>query len=76
MCDRKQSRDENSIEKNSKEDEDMNTPADPKSVKSTEITFDSDREYENFIKYIENPPETSNFVKDLIKEYRKHGGRE
>lgn len=79
MCDKKQSNDENNKKENSEEkkcegDEDVNTVVEHKSVKSTEIDFQSDKEYDKFVDYIENPPASSQFVKDLIKEYREQSG--
>jgi len=53
------------------EEQDMGTIFKPQPVKSTEINFNSDKEYEDFIKLINNPPEPSDFVKNLIKQYQK-----
>ncbi|MEI3613722.1 hypothetical protein [Pseudogracilibacillus sp. SO30301A] len=62
---------DNSKDKNKKGDEDMNTVVEPKPVKSLEINFDSDKQYDDFVDYIKNPPAPSKRVKELIKEYRK-----
>lgn len=60
--------------KNDKEqigDGKMSAIAKPKPVRSTEIKFDTNEQYNEFLKYIKNPPATSDFVKELIKEYKK-----
>lgn len=52
-------------------DEDMSAIAETKPIKSTEVTFDSEKEYEEFMELVKDPPATSEFVKDLIKQYQK-----
>ncbi len=52
----------------------MATVVKPKPIKSTEINFESNEDFEEFVEFINNPPETSSFVKDLIKNYQKQSG--
>lgn len=68
MCDNKSA-------ENSKEDEDMEAVIDNRSVKSTEITFDTNKECRDFVKLINNPPEPNERVKRLMKKYNKNGGK-
>lgn len=44
-----------------------------KIVESLEIEFNSDEELENFNELITNPPEPSEFLKKLIRDYEEHG---
>lgn len=64
MCDEEMMKKENG-----KGDEVMAAAIKP--VKSTEIHFDSDEEYDKFINYIENPPEPSEYVKNMIQKYKE-----
>ena len=41
-----------------------------KPIKSTEINFKSDQECREFEEFVKNPPATSEFVKNLIKDYK------
>lgn len=54
-----------------KEMKDMSTVAKPKPVESLDIEFNSDEEIKNFKEIVNNPPEPSDFVKKLIKNYQE-----
>ena len=53
-----------------KEEKDMGTTTERMQVKSTEIEFKSEKEYADFVKLINNPPEPNQRVKSLIKQYQ------
>ncbi|MEI3598185.1 MULTISPECIES: type II toxin -antitoxin system TacA 1-like antitoxin [unclassified Oceanobacillus] len=48
----------------------MGTTTERMQVKSTEIEFKSEKEYDDFVKLINNPPEPNQRVKRLIKQYQ------
>ncbi|WP_176448340.1 hypothetical protein [Lentibacillus sp. CBA3610] len=52
-----------------KEDKKMTSATKP--VKSTEINFDSEKEFKDFTEFVNNPPEPSKFVKELIEQYQE-----
>lgn len=51
------------------EKENMGTTIKP--IKSMEINFKSEKDYEEFVDFINNPPEPSEYVKNLIKQKQK-----
>lgn len=69
MCD-DNSKNKTKLEKENKGDKDMSTIIESKPIKSTEINFTSDKECKEFVEFVKNPPATSDFVKDLIKDYK------
>jgi len=69
MCD-DNSKNKAKSEKKNKGDEDMSAVVEFKPIKSTEINFKSDQECREFEEFVKNPPATSEFVKNLIKDYK------
>lgn len=53
--------------------EDMSAFIESKPIKSTELHFKSDQELKEFENFIKNPPAPSEFLKELLKEYKKQG---
>jgi len=58
-------------QKNIKGDEDMGAVVNAKPIQAMEVNFKSDKEYKDFMEFVENPPAASTFVKNLIKDYQK-----
>jgi hypothetical protein len=52
-----------------KEGEDM--IASTKPIKSTEIVFETDKEFEKFTEIIRNPVKPSKYVKEIFKAYQQ-----
>lgn len=57
--------------KNIKGDEDMGAFVNAKPIKAMEVNFKNDKEYKDFMDFVENPPAASKFVKELINKYQK-----
>lgn len=63
--------DRDKCDKKNKGDVDMNTVAKPKPVQSLDLHFKSDEAYEEFIDFVCDPSEPSDFVKELIGKYEE-----
>ncbi|MEW9674902.1 DUF1778 domain-containing protein [Lentibacillus sp. L22] len=48
----------------------MDTVIKHKPIKSAEINFKSEKEYDDFVKMLNNPPEPNERVKKLMKQYQ------
>lgn len=70
MCndERKNKQETNGMPKKSKGDEDMTAGTEFKPVKSAKVETEA---FKDLVDYVSHPPEASDFVKDLIKNYRK-----
>lgn len=51
-------------------EKDMNAIVKQRPVESAEVNFKSDKEYKDFVKLVNNPPEPNERVKNLIKQYQ------
>jgi uncharacterized protein (DUF1778 family) len=54
-----------------KEEEKKKMITTAKPVKSTEIVFETDREFEKFMEIIRNPAKPSKYVKEIFKAYQQ-----
>lgn len=59
------------MRENYKGDEEMGVIAKTNPIQSTEINFKSEQEYEDFMKLVKEPPIPSDYVKNLVENYKK-----
>lgn len=57
--------------KHNKGDENMPTVMNNRDIESTEIHFKSDKEFKDFMKLVNHPPEPNDRVKRIINQYKK-----